>query len=206
VTRRDIIDELRLVRQYRHVLRAALLRQLSIYEAERRCLHVTSAQVASYANEICHDLRLDDQASFDHWLKCNGLSLEQFNELMRTELCRNIVLAEMNGSAQEHLVDVLRLSGLWSAVSKRAARKVELLNEAGLADPGFENTPFTDATQLISWWLVRESASPTAVTDVNALARSADFRDANGFIQALLREYCAEILGVEPFEDGRRSW
>jgi hypothetical protein len=136
----------------------------------------------------------------------NGLTLARFNTLVETELRSSIVLADVHRAAQAELADVLRMAGMWPAVSQRAARKVELLQKAGLADPGFENTPFADEAELVSWWAGRSTAPPCAPGDIDFLGRSAGFGDTPSFIQALLREYCARSLGLEPLDDGGRSW
>lgn len=197
----DVTDELRLARRYRHVLRTALLRRLATDEAERRGVQVSADQVARHANDVCREIGIADQAGFEFWLTQNGITVTQFNSLIELELRSTVVLTETHRAAQAELADVLRMTGIWPTVSGRAARKAELLNQAGLADPGFENTPFTADAELVSWWLDTSAPSPGVAPDIDSAARSAGFGDRASFIQALLREYCAQSLGLEPLHD-----
>ena len=206
VTTTDIDDELRLHRHFRPALRATLLRHLAAEEARRRGVRVSADDVARYANDVCHDLGLTDQASFERWLERNELSLQQFNELMETELRRSLVMADSSRPARSALADGLRLAGLWPAVTSRAARKVQLLDEAGLADPALEHTGLVSQQALIAWWLQRLGVESEQIEDIDAVARFADFADRDQLIQALLREYCAATLGLEPLEEAGYRW
>lgn len=206
-TRNDIEDELRLRRHYRPALRASLVRSLATDEARRRRVEVEPEEIARYANAVCADLGLTDQASFDAWLDANGLDLAAFNALMERELRRNVVLAELSLPAQQELPDALRLAGLWPAVAARAARKVELLEEAGLADPSLADTGLNSVEELVTWWLARIGKPGAAAgRDIATLARMADFADRGSFVQALLREHCAERLGLGPLDDEGNWW
>jgi hypothetical protein len=203
----DLDDELRLHRQFRPALRATLLRHLTGEEARRRGLRVGPEQVADYANDVCHDLGLVDQASFEAWLDRNGLTTAAFNELMELELQRSMVMTEISRPARAALPDGLRLAGLWPAVTARAARKVRLLEDAGLADPGLEATGLRSHDELVDWWLDRVGeGGHRSPYDLDALAAAADYPDRHQFLQALLREYCASMLGLEPLEGGGRRW
>ena len=207
VSETDIDDELRLHRHFRPALRATLLRHLSSEEAQRKGLQVPAEQVAAYANDVCHDLGLVDQASFERWLDRNGLTLQRFNELMETELRRSLVMADISHAARPALADGLRLAGLWPAVTARAARKVQLLDHAGLADPGLEHSGLGAQQELIEWWLDRLGMPESErVHDLDALAHRVDFADRDQLLQALLREYCATMLGLEPLEDEGHRW
>jgi hypothetical protein len=198
----DVTDELRLARRYRHILRTALLRRLATDEAERLGVQLGCEEIARHANDVCRDLGIPDQAQFEQWLVQNGLTLARFNTLVETELRSSIVLSDVHRAVQADLADVLRMAGMWPAVSQRAARKVELLKKAGLVDPGFEDTPFTNEAELAAWWAKRFPSSSSPTADIESLARSADFADTVSFIQVLLREYCAQSLGLEPLSDG----
>ena len=203
----DIVDELRVSGHYRHALRAALLRKLSENEADRRLTGTTPAQLTNFANDFCHDRGLSDQAAFDAWLEGNGLSLDRFNELMATDLRRSLILAETSRGAHADMDDVLRLAGLWPAVSARAARKAQLLTETGLAEPGLDQTPFATTEELVTWWYdQRGSAGAPPEADIETHAKRADFGDRETFVQALLREYCAQDLGLEPLDDEGHRW
>jgi hypothetical protein len=207
VTETDIDDELRLHRHFRPALRATLLRHLSGEEAHRRGVRVTAEQVAEYANAVCHDLGLVDQPSFERWLSHNGLTLQRFNELMEVELRRSLVMADVSSAARPALADGLRLAGLWPAVTNRAARKVLLLDQAGLADPGLEHTGFAAPHELIDWWMDRLAVPRQQRTyDLDELARRVDFADRDQLLQALLREHCATMLGLEPLADEGHRW
>lgn len=207
VTREDIDDELRLRRHYRPALRASMLRHLTGSEARRRRIAVDPVRLGIYANAVCRDLGLTDQASFDTWLHANGLTVEEFNDLMARELQRSIVLNGISVPAGEELVDVLRLAGLWPQVSARAARKVRLLDEAGLADPALEHSGFASQAELVEWWLSRIGQDGPAISrDIDTLSQLADFPDTTTFVQSLLRERCAELLGLEPLDDAGRWW
>lgn len=203
----DIVDELRVSGHYRQALRAALLRRLSANEAERRLTSPAATQLANFANDFCHDRGLTDQAAFESWLATNGLSLDRFNELMAHELRRSPILAETSRSAHAEMDDVLRLAGLWPAVSARAARKAQLLAETGLAEPGLDQTPFATADELVTWWYgQRGSAGAPPDADLEIHAKRADFGDRETFVQALLREYCAQAQGLEPLDDEGHRW
>lgn len=198
ITLGDVIDELRLARRYRPILRIALLRRLATDEAERRGVRISANEVARYADDIYRDIGISDQLDLKRWLECNGLASHQFDHLVKAELRSNAVLADFHRDASGELIDVLRLTGMWPTISDRAARKVALLDQEGLADPGLDNTPFADEAQLLTWWLAGFAPASRGSEELDYLGRSADFGDSLSFLQVLVREYCAQSLGLEP--------
>ncbi len=184
-----LLDELRLDGvDYSRTHQLALLRFLGLEEARRQGIVPTSGMVRDAAQSFRRENGIEDQETFEQWLFENGLSHDEFRDLMKDEASLAWVrdLAEVDMPAL--LTDHLRLTGQYARLVSRARAKQSTLDPEGLQYPTSPQ-PGLSEDELVRWYF-EERLKRTVPADLPLYCRLAGFRDESSFRRAIRREYC----------------
>jgi len=184
-----LLDELRLEGDiYSRTRQAVLLRFLALEEARRQGITPTPGMAHAAAQSFRRQKGIEDQEKFQHWLVENGLSHEEFLELMKDEASLEWVrdLAEIDTVAL--VPDHLRVTGQYVRLLSRAREKQHMLESKGLQYPSSLDAGLTE-DELLRWYFEERLGRPVPA-DLALYCRCAGFADESSFRRAILREYC----------------
>jgi hypothetical protein len=182
--RADIIDQLRLIPgAYARQRERALLRALCLREARRQKL-AGSNGTADAPGPWPEPER--DPEGWRQWLAANGLTPDDFDKLAAEHSLEMRITTMAEPLVERHLMDALRLSGLFPELAQRAARLRRGLGPAGVAEPGLAQLGVSTG-ELLAQHSAAQGQPPPG--DPAAYARALGFSDEAQLYRLLAREY-----------------
>jgi hypothetical protein len=191
-----VLDELRLLPgEFARVRREALALALALRESRAQGHPPDAAAIAAAERILRERQGIGDRRQFDRWLAENDLDEQGLDELLECQWRQDRIADMAADIARRRLVDVLRLTGRYAALARRARRKRALLAAAG-ADPADPTSLGQSALSLALWFFSQRLAQPVPA-DLEAFAATQGFADANAFLTAIAGEYllCREEAG-----------
>jgi hypothetical protein len=182
-----VLEELRLDGGHAAFIQGALLRLLSLDEAQRRRLAVDQARLQATVVAFRRErglLKVDDMES---WMRENDLTPPRFQSLMEEEALVRWVHGIVQARGLGHVLDQLRLTGDYPKVVQRALDKQRWLEENGLSQPELENLGIDEDTLLR--WYFEERLQRAIPRDLETYGRLMDFAAPQALRRALLREW-----------------
>ena len=197
VNDRTMIEELQLDRGlYERAMAGALVRALGLAEAERRGVEVGTTLVREAVTALRRAHALVEEDALPRWLAEQELDIEAFGALMVREGQIGWVRAMYAPDIARHLMDWLRVSGIYRDVIERARAKQAVLRAHGLEHPALADTPL-DESQLLRWFFEEQRGEPVpARLDLHAYVTG--YANRTAFIQAVLRDYLSVTLRAGP--------
>lgn len=188
VPQEALLEELRIQGEpYVQTRRDALLHLLALADARRQGATVSAETHRRVAEEFRRKHGLYQPADVERWLAEQGLTLEQFSELMREEALLDWAHGWSSAEITRRLPDQLRLSGDFGRLLERAREKRRTLEARGLDNPSIAETGLTE-DQLIDWHGAQ--VGTPIVGDLGAYARTLGFEDREMLLRAIARERC----------------
>ena len=183
-----LVEELRVSGALPRAKLGALVRALSLEEARRQGLSVTTDLVQTTANAFRIEREHFDPSDTERWMNEQGLDLDAFTRLLRDETHVRRIELLFDQEVIRNLPDHLRVTGEYAGLVARAKDKRDLLASRGLDDPSLEDEAIT-ADELFRWYFEERLGAP-APDAVDVWARSAGFSDVDDLRRAALRERC----------------
>jgi hypothetical protein len=183
-----LVEELRVSGALRRAKLGALVRALSLDEARRQGLSVTTDLLQATANAFRVERGHFDPVDTERWMAEQGLDLDAFTRLLADEVQVRRIEVLLDQDVLRQLPDHLRVTGEYAALVTRAKDKRDLLASRGLEDPSLEDAGIA-ADDLLRWYF-EERLGAARPDDVETWARSAGFSDADELRRAVLREHC----------------
>jgi hypothetical protein len=183
-----LMEELRLEKDaYASAITGAFARALALAEADHHGVVVDAPLFRSTIEAFRREHELLDSPSVLRWMEAQQLDRAGFQALMAQESRVRWVRTMFEPDITRQLVEQLRVSGVFGRLADRAREKRRVLSDLGVADAAVGDAPL-DAAALLRWFFVeRRGEAPPA--DVTLAAWRLGYRDADTFLQALLREY-----------------
>ncbi len=184
----DLLDELRLEGDaYPRARQAALLRFFMLEEASRQGIVPTPEMARAAARRFRRDKEIDDREKFERWLRENGLSHDDFIELMKDEALLEWVRDSTELDTAALLPDHLRVTGHYARLLDRAREKQHILESEGLQYQSSLDAGLSEE-ELVRWYFEEHLRRPVP-TDLAGYCRLTGFADEKGFQRAILGEY-----------------
>jgi hypothetical protein len=184
----DILDQLRLIPgAYARQRERALLRALCLREARRQKLPA-GGDAAAPPGPWPDPGREPD--AWERWIAANGLTPAGFARLAAEQALEARLAAMAEPLIERHLMDALRLSGLFPELAGRAARLRRAIGPAGAGEPGPAQLGVRPGELLARHAAARGEPPPR---DAEAYARALGFPDAAALLRALARNLLAEV-------------
>ena len=184
-----LLDELRLEGDtYARNRQASLLRFFMLEEAARQGIVPTREMVRTAAQHFRRDKEIEDQEKFQRWLRENGLSHDDFLDLMKDEALLEWVrdLTELDTAAL--LPDHLRVTSQYARLLSRAREKQHIMESEGGEYPSLLDAGLTE-DELLRWYF-ENRLGQTVPADLPHYCRLDGFADVSSFERAILREFC----------------
>jgi hypothetical protein len=199
-----IFDELRLRGgPYLQAREQGLLRELALREAQHQGYRADPRAVEKKEAELRQTHGLHRPDDLDHWLEENHLSRDGLKRLIEEEAVLARVLAERNPT-RGRIVDHLRVRGEYRELRARALDKQRRLEAAGLQSPTLEAVGMTRES-LLQWYFGR--VGPFFAPDPRHYTRTLGFEHVDGFLFAVLREFCySSLKDGDTHQENDRSW
>lgn len=183
----ELLEELRLeAGGYLRARARAMTRSLAVEEAHRRGLKMSQEALDTAIERFRRERRLEQAEDVQAWLIDNGLASEAFVQLLEEEALCNWVHAVSEGHIAGQLIEVLRLSGDYPRLRKRAQLKKEFLKLHDLENAVPADFGLTYEA-LLQWYF--ERARQDVPENVDQFAASLGLNLAS-FRRSLLREFC----------------
>jgi hypothetical protein len=190
-----LLTELRLKgRQFREQRLMALLRALALELAHRDGMHVGPELLRATADEVRRERGLIHPDAVEAWLNDQSLNPETFARLLQTEARVRVVQRLIDGDAERHLPDLLRLGGVYGRLDQRARHKEDVLARRGLVNPQLADTGLSEE-ELWKWYFTTRLGIDVP-DDVEAYAVAHGFTSVDALRQAVAREHCYVRLAV----------
>jgi hypothetical protein len=187
----ELLEELALADHYGAVREGAMTRSLALALARQQGLQVTEDMLQATIDEFRrrHDLR--DEALARRWIAAQGLTDEQFLELMREEAQLRWIETVYASDFRKAIFDRLRITGEYAAYAGRARDRRHMLAAAGLAEPSLGDFRLSEE-ELWRWYFETRlgQSVPTEPTEILRHAQAAGFSNRDAFRRVVLREYC----------------
>lgn len=164
----------------------ALTRLLAAREARSQGITATPRAVENMAAAYRVAQGLHDPAELAGWLARNGLSQDDFLDLLEGELRIRWVERVFESDALAMLPDHLRSTGEYEALLARARDKHRVLETDGFG-PDRSTAADLAGHELLQWYFIERLNLPMP-DDVDARAKDLGFPDLGALQQALLRE------------------
>ncbi len=191
-----LLDELRLKGDEFHQSELlALERFFAIRDADHRGMNSTDQSRGEAETSFRREHDLLSAAQFDDWMKENGLDRHGFDALMADEARLKMVRERVRMLSGNSLRDQLRLSGEYPTLSRKAAKKEQVLAAFGTKNLSLETAELTEE-ELFRWYFEEVLGRPMPV-DVSAYAERLGFAQPHAFRRALLREYVYRRFAAE---------
>jgi hypothetical protein len=188
VTLESLLDELRLEgAKYEEHRNEALRRFFGLREAERLRLNVDAERKRRTEAEFRQERDLVDIAALKRWMNNNDLSEHQFDTLMIDEARVKWVQTLAESASRSCLPEQLRLSGDYSRLVIRAARKDGLLHSMRMQNPRLKSVGLTYGELLL--WYFEKVLGHAVPADIDKYARDLGFASPDAFRRTLLKEY-----------------
>lgn len=184
-----LLDELRLEGDtYARNRQASLLRFFMLEEAARQGIVPTREMVRTAAQHFRRDKEIEDQEKFQRWLRENGLSHDDFLDLMKDEALLEWVrdLTELDTAAL--LPDHLRVTSQYARLLSHAREKQHIMESEGGEYPSLLDAGLTE-DELLRWYF-ENRLGQTVPADLPHYCRLDGFADVSSFERAILREFC----------------
>jgi len=184
-----LLDELRLEGDtYARNRQASLLRFFMLEEAARQGMVPTREMVLAAAQHFRRDKEIEDQEKFQRWLRENGLSHDDFLDLMKDEALLEWVrdLTELDTAAL--LPDHLRMTSQYARLLSRAREKQHIMESEGGEYPSLLDAGLTE-DELLRWYF-ENRLGQSVPADLPYYCRLDGFADVSSFERAILREFC----------------
>jgi hypothetical protein len=184
-----LLDELRLNPQaYYHVFRLTLLQLAAVRIAQSEGWSLPAQSDNGMVGDYQQQMGMSPE-QFTAWLSQNDLTPDQL-EAVLVDYSRIAQLqAEWYARVLDALPDVLRLSGNYASLARRATRKQSLLTEHYLQTPDMRDTGL-DETGLYQWYFCERLQQSAVPADISTHIKQAGFESSEHFKRALIREYC----------------
>jgi hypothetical protein len=181
-----VLDELRLdPDRYAACRSKALYRAVLLQEADRRRLATDQAGKRQSLARLRERLGLMRKSQLDAWVKSQGLTPDEFEELISEETRIECVQKLPAGSIDHHILSILRLTGEYETYVLRAKTKQQILDEAGFLIEGVTQEISTPV--LINWFFAgRGQAVPN---DLDIFIQTLGLSSREAFYRLLAAEY-----------------
>ena len=189
-----LLDELRIDGDaYRSAKAAALARLLALREADRRRLSAGREAVSDAIDRLRGALGLYNRAELEKWLAANDLATADLERLMEEEALLETLIALVEPSLDQPLIDGLRLTGEYRRFADRAMRKHAVLSRLGLPDP--EPGDIDMAPPQLVHWYFRECLDQPVPDDIDGYIWRLGIADRQEFYRLLTRERLFSGIG-----------
>jgi hypothetical protein len=197
-----IVDELRLqdFDAYTRARTGALLQILLDKEARSGGLTVAADAKQTAATETRTALGLFSRSQLQGWMSGNDLDEKSFDRLVEQEARLQVFALGSKRTLSRFLLDELRLSGRYQALSDRARDKADRLKELA-ASPQPRDLAAPNAVQLRIWYF-EDRHGQAIPEDIEAFARSLGFDRGAQFDRALLNEWMYSNVASRRRSDG----
>ncbi|HEX4936974.1 MAG TPA: hypothetical protein VFV33_27520, partial [Gemmatimonadaceae bacterium] len=211
-----LLDEVRLRPALFHAVRRdALVRALALDVAASEGSEATPALLTQVLDAFRRRHALERPERMAAWLDEQGLSVEEFSQLLEEEAALQQVLPVYEADLDRFIGDVLRLRGEYGALGRRMQHKHEVLTRAGMANPTLALASLDEAA-LWRWLCVERFGADEVPRDLEAFATEAGFKDADSLRRVALREYVYlsltgedvarhNVAGADPADADRRG-
>lgn len=195
-----VLDELRLEPDlYAELRPLAVLRFISSTQTAAAAPSLEERRAA--LNHLRRRNGLWSRAALENWAKANDLDREGFDRLIETEAMIEQQSVAAGAKLDIFLLDVLRSSGRYEALARRAAEKVAV--DDGEGSRGIEKlTP----AFLIDWFF-EQRLGRALPHDPDEVSKELGFATFEGFVATLAREYryARRNSGVAAVDGGKVS-
>ncbi len=181
-----ILDELRLdPDRFAACRTTAVQRAILLQEADRRNLTTDQAEKRRSLARLRERLGLMRKSQLDAWVKNQGLTPEEFEELFSDETRIERVQRLPPGSVDRHILAILRLTGEYETYAHRAKTKQQILEEFGFLSEGV--TQEIPTPVLTNWFFAtRGLAVPN---DLDGFVQTLGLSSRQAFYGLLAAEY-----------------
>jgi hypothetical protein len=184
-----LLDEVRLRPSlYAELRQEALIRVLTIELGRTDEDNLSQPMLRRVTDAFRQSHGLTDAESLDRWLAEEGVSEDELVRLMideaRSRRVREIAEADLDRA----IADVLRLSGQFGELSRRAQAKHRELSARGLGNPTLADAGLDD--EALWRWFFEDRLTRPVPADTAAAAAALGFLDAGALRRVVLREYC----------------
>jgi hypothetical protein len=185
----DVLDEVRLCPGALQAAQSgALARALAVEVTRSRGVAADAGAVTHTAEQFRLARGLIEPEDVARWLRENGLTEDQFERLMEEETLLAWARAWAAGILIPRLLDHLRVSHAYPAVTARAREKAATLARYGLTAPSLADAGPREE-ELYRWYF-EERLGRSVPASVARFATSLGYDSEMTFRTALLREYC----------------
>lgn len=167
--------------------RKALLRKLALADAYERDSEIMPDAQRDALRGFRQRHGLLSASALETWLQDNGLTQEGFNELLLDELFVEDTSAEHASMLDQHMLDVLRLEGRFSALAERATEKRKALAGQGAGAPLASKTGLMKR-ELLTWFFEHRNGV-SIPADLNAYCVSHGIASADRLTEIIAAEY-----------------
>jgi hypothetical protein len=188
-----LLDEARLdPTAYRLARQGTIARALAQALTEQQGQRATPERVEEAILSFRRARGLLQAEAMAAWLQDNELVAERFAQLMEEAALVHSATSWAVPSMTSRLVEQLRLDGTYPQLRERERHKQQVLEQAGLANPGLDSAGLT-REELLRWHFAARGDGSIPL-DLNQYVVELGYRDEHLFIRALLREFCYQRL------------
>lgn len=188
-----LLDEVRLNPEaYYHMMRLTLIQLCARYIAQNEGWTDENLRTEQDIIDFMTQRQLDTD-NFETWLQQNDMTQEQFETYLTNYLRINQLERNWHDDITTTMPEILRLSGHYTPLAKRAQRKQQILAKNYMDAPELGDIGLS-IDQLYRWYFVEYLKLAGVPTDISAYARTAGFSTVTTFERALIREYCYKNL------------
>lgn len=188
-----VLDELRLNQKEYHRLMRLTLLQL----AAKHIIgdDISDASEVEQLKEVAQFLaqRGITPEKIQIWLANNSTTLEEMYRLVSDYTSINDLTLKWHSRITEALPGVLKLSGVYQNLARRALSKQKILEQNYLDKPDLGDVSI-DTNTLYQWYFMDYLGFPFVPDDVSQYAYVSGFRNITDFKRAALREYIFKKL------------
>lgn len=183
-----LIDELRLNPEaYYRMMRLTLLQLCAGYIAQGENWSEDGLKSEENMTDFMKKRQLNSD-NFEAWLQQNSMTLIQFEAYLANYLRINQLELNWYDDIINTMPEILKLSGHYATLAKRANRKQKMLSDNYLDVPDMADTGLTKQA-LYRWYFVERLNMPTIPDNISAHIQVAGFASIMTFERALVREY-----------------
>ena len=188
-----VLEELRVdPRRCARVTSLAVARSLVLAESERRGVDPDEATLRRSLRALRKDTGLSRPTDIDAWMGENDTDDAGLQRLCRTNAMVEALEAQLAPRAALQVLDLLRLSGDYARLARRARAKL-----ATIGGPGMQSISDLDRLRALIWHFETRLGG-NIPEDLATHAARLGFSSVRSFQDALVREYCFVQLTSAP--------